>query len=382
MRLSTPAGRAPALALGGLAALGAGAAAASPPLVVVGAGLLALVATAALLAWAAAAVVRPRRTIHPPRCVDGARVEVDLWVATSRAAAAAVWACDVSVRPDQEYPPLVAAEGGHGWWRWVIDAAPRGEHRAGPVRVAVGDPFGLVEWSRAIDPVGDRHLVVEPWSVLPEVVGLADGSQVARGGGGAPAHSGELERVRPYRVGDSLNRVHWGQTAKRGRLQAKQMRRGRDPWAVVEVVLDGAAITPAAYELAVSTAASLMRFAEQAALAAGLTVTGPTGGRLAPGHHPWARSAGILARAQPGVGEWRQLDPGADGCIVVVTAGAPEPWAEHLGPLVGRVGLLVIAVGATAVPRSVAGAIEWRSLDDHRDIASVLAGEDRVPHAA
>jgi hypothetical protein len=100
--------------------------------------------------------------------------------------------------------------------------------------------------------------------VLPRVVVLPAPGKLLRGGwrfAGSRGARGwsDLDRVREYRSGDPLARIHWRQTAKRGELQTKVMRGSDGDRAVTALVLDATADGggPAAFEEAVTTAASL-----------------------------------------------------------------------------------------------------------------------------
>ncbi len=114
---------------------------------------------------------------------------------------------------------------------------PRGRHRFSPVRLSIGDPFGLAEAGLAVE--GQQALVV-----YPRLVGL---ERLFCDGGGGPEHGRrlllrrpvgfELHSVRDYQQGESLRRVHWPSTARRGALMVKELE--DSPRDEVAVLLDG-----------------------------------------------------------------------------------------------------------------------------------------------
>ena len=118
----------------------------------------------------------------------------------------------------------------HGWRGHVeypVRAESRGRYELGPMTVRVGDPFGLVELTRAFRTT--TPLVVTPRTVpLPAIplsgslTGSGDQRPRAFAGGSA-----EDVTVREYRRGDDLRRVHWRSSARVGELM---VRREEQPW--------------------------------------------------------------------------------------------------------------------------------------------------------
>jgi uncharacterized protein (DUF58 family) len=118
----------------------------------------------------------------------------------------------------------------HGWRgsvEYPVRAESRGRYELGPMTVRVGDPFGLVELTRAFRTT--TPLVVTPRTVpLPAIpltgslTGSGDQRPRAFAGGSA-----EDVTVREYRRGDDLRRVHWRSSARVGELM---VRREEQPW--------------------------------------------------------------------------------------------------------------------------------------------------------
>jgi uncharacterized protein (DUF58 family) len=117
-----------------------------------------------------------------------------------------------------------------GWSRrieYAVQADVRGKYQIGPLRVRVGDPFGLLELHRTFTKTA--HLVVipatEPLPAIP-LLGAWTGTGDNRPRPFASGSAADVT-VRDYRVGDDLRRVHWRSTAKVGALM---VRREEQPW--------------------------------------------------------------------------------------------------------------------------------------------------------
>lgn len=139
----------------------------------------------------------------------------------------------------------------------TASSLPRGRHRLGMPSVSLGDPFGLVRVRRATR--AEQSVLVLP-RVVPVRVPFWEGRGARRPGDFAGAIRGrfELDGVRDYEPGDPLSLIHWGQTARRGSLQTKELHGDAGHFGGVVLVLDtleGA--DPADVEVAVSAAASL-----------------------------------------------------------------------------------------------------------------------------
>jgi uncharacterized protein (DUF58 family) len=114
---------------------------------------------------------------------------------------------------------------------------PRGRHVFSPVRLSISDPFGLAESELALD---ERQALV----VYPRLTEL---DSLFFDGGAGPEHGRrlllrrpvgfELHSVRDYQQGESLRRIHWPSTARRGALMVKELE--DSPRDEVAVLLDG-----------------------------------------------------------------------------------------------------------------------------------------------
>lgn len=174
----------------------------------------------------------------------------------------------------------------------------RGVFSLGPTVLASGDPFGLFPVSRTRSP--GASLLVYPMMVeihtFPNPAGLLPGGDALR----RRTHqvTPNAAGVREYAPGDSLNRIHWASTARRGQLMAKEFE--LDPLAEVWILVDAGrkaqaaqpysppdqavdalwrpmaevTLPPSTEEYAVSIAASLGRYFLRRGRAVGLVSCG------------------------------------------------------------------------------------------------------------
>ena len=140
---------------------------------------------------------------------------------------------------------------------------PRGRHSFAPVRFSITDPFGLAESQLALE---ERQALV----VYPR---LSELDSLFFDGGAGPEHGRrlllrrpvgfELHSVRDYQQGESLRRVHWPSTARRGALMVKELE--DSPRDEVAVLLDGDATAvvgsppDSSFDAAVRAAGSILR---------------------------------------------------------------------------------------------------------------------------
>jgi uncharacterized protein (DUF58 family) len=123
--------------------------------------------------------------------------------------------------------------------RYELRGVPRGRYAFERVRAELSDPFGLERATVALPSPG--ALVVYPRLVH---LGPLFSETGARSHDGRRMllrrHTGfELHGVREYEQGESLRRVHWRSTARRGQLMVKELEDA--PRDEIAVVLDAAA---------------------------------------------------------------------------------------------------------------------------------------------
>ncbi len=331
--MSTPGARRGGLALGAIA-LAAAFATGSRAFAVAGMGFLLAGALTWVWTWFAERPVRVTLTARPnaPTEGDRARIEVELRRG-SRILSGSLSASATIGRLGARSTAL-RADGRRASSEIDLGEVPRGVYAVADTAVLLGDLLGLVSVSPPV--------VCDPatLTVRPRLVAL-DGLFSDAGRLGAAGRRVLLRRtagfdfhsVREYEQGESLRRIHWPTSARRGQLMVKELEDAAQDGVVVVLDCDptGAVGRPpdASFDVAVRAAGSLV----QAHAVRGRTVTLVCTGR---GRAPVAvRSAagdldGVLtelAAAEPdapqGVGRFlggaeRALAGGGE--LVVVTA--------------------------------------------------------------
>lgn len=322
-----------ALALGA-AVTGAAVAFGSRPLGVAGIGLV--LAGAAARAWAGLVrgPVAVRLVASPEPATEGDRVTLAVEVSRRSRLPVAWWALEGDLGRLGAFSCRLRGRGRRGTAALELGPVARGRYAASGLRVQLGEPLGLETVTLPAEAAAGGALVVRP-RVVP-LEGLF--SEAGRAGAGGrrlllrrPAGF-DLHSVREYEQGESLRRVHWPTTARRGRLMVKELEDA--PRDAVAVVLDcdpaGAAGSPpdSSFDAAARAAASLVAAHAARGRAVWLLTTGrvPALVRAGAGEAGLAEALGVLAAAEPDavhpLARWlrseRNLPAGA-GELVVVT---------------------------------------------------------------
>lgn len=374
-----PSGRALALVAAGAAALVASRGFGTPALAVLGVGLVALPVLVTVLVALAAAGLDLERTIDPPRTRAGAAATVRI----ARRGLTARLGLDrlLEVRID---PGLAGAAGPGGVPEpkgdtWTLHPV-RGDHRLPPPAASIGDPFGLARRTRRGAGGADGLLVLPAAPALEGVTLGARSSGHAGDRRSSDSGFGELDRVRDYQPGDPLSRVHWAQTAKRGRLQTKELRAPAGSGRRVVVLLDGAVPPGPDFETAVTAAAAVCRHLAGRGDPVALAATGRVPARL-PARAGWPAMELALARVAGGGDRALGLAMRAElvasdapDLMIVVTA-ARDP---AILPAVGQGRAAGAGVAAVLVGPAAASSAELEAAG--ADVA-VVPGADRVAAA-
>jgi len=224
---------------------------------------------------------------------------------------------------------------GRHWGSYVLSDVPRGRHRFKPVRLSISDPFGLAEAGTVLE---DQQALV----VYPRLVEL---ERLFLDGGAGPEHGRQLllrrpigfdlHSVRDYQQGESLRRVHWPSTARRGSLMVKELE--DSPRDEVAVLLDadptGVAGSPpdSSFDAAVRVAGSILlaqvRRGRRCALI--LNTAGRETQRVASDGPEWHRALELLAAAEPDA-----RDPAA---VVLRSADGPASRSLELVVVTSRI---------------------------------------------
>jgi len=272
----------------------------SRPLYPVAVGLV----VAPLVAWAwVHASNRPGRVVRvPPRrdFLEGDDVAVELQLdlpgrVPPPAATLVERVAKVGLRTEP-----VSRERGRVWVRYVLERLPRGRYVFEDTRLVIHDPFGLQRTEVELP---------EPPAVLvyPRLVRLATLFSES----GAYAHDGrrlllrrptgfDLHSVREYERGESLRKVHWPSTARRGQLMVKDLEDA--PREEVAVLLD--ASVPAvgeSFDVQVRAAGSILETHVRRGRRAALVVNArePAIQLVHSDAGDWRRALELLAAAEP-----------------------------------------------------------------------------------
>jgi uncharacterized protein (DUF58 family) len=185
--------------------------------------------------------------------------------------------------------------------RYVLENVPRGRYAFEDVRAELSDPFAL---ERAIVPLPAPGALL----IYPRLVRLGplftesgtrshDGQRLL-----LRRHSGiELHSVREYAQGESLRRVHWPSTARRGQLMVKELEDSpRDEIAVL-LDADRKAVVGESFEVQVRAAGSILDAYVQRGRR-GVLVLNSERREVQHVHSPaadWRRALELLAAVEP-----------------------------------------------------------------------------------
>jgi uncharacterized protein (DUF58 family) len=289
-----------ALALGGATYLAAWAFG-SKVLYPVALGLIAAV----LLAWAWTRLAnRPlelRRYLPSGERLEGDDVKVRLELHGERRLVPAKWVVHERVGSLGERATPLAA---HGRAAYTLRGLPRGRYAFEASRAEIEDPFGLERVEQELSAPG--ALLVYPR--LVDLDRLFSES-------GLRSHDGrrlllqrpagfDLHSVREYEQGESLRKVHWRSTAKRGQLMVKELE--DSPRDEVAVVLDGdpSAVVGESFDVQVRAAGSILLAHSRRGRRAVLVINAGRGEqqRVQSGEADWRQALDLLAAAEPGDG--------------------------------------------------------------------------------
>lgn len=294
--------RAVAVAIAGILSLIAAGGFGTPALRPLGIGLLTLGVGAIVLVEVAARGLRVARSVDRATVPSGEGATVTLRVTGWPVRNRVIRLLDWEIRPglptvgriDPRRPGFLRGEIRQ---QIALTGLPRGEHRFAAPAVSLADPFGLARVRRASR--ADTRLLVLPKTV-PVLVPFWESGAARRAG----QHTGllrgraELGGVRDYEPGDPLSLIHWAQTARRGRLQTKELHGESGRSATLVVLLDARAhpangdAPDGPFELAVSAAASLVATCAARGDAVGLEHTAADAEAL-----PLGSGAGAIERA-------------------------------------------------------------------------------------
>jgi uncharacterized protein (DUF58 family) len=255
--------------------------------------------------------------------------------------------------------------------RYVLRRVPRGRYPIEETEIVIEDPFGLERVT--VELPSSASILVYPRLVDVDRLFSESGARTPEGRrlllrrpSGFDLHS-----VRDYQQGESLRRVHWPTTAKRGHLMVKELEDSpRDETAVL-LDADGSVVVgdrhDSSFELAVRAAGSIVKSHASRGRRAALVINGgrPVYQRVHSVDGDWHRALEILAAVE------------ADGHSPVANM-----LADEAGPASRAVELTVVT--SSLSPRLVER-LAHRALAHHGaslvyvDPASFAAGAPGVP---
>lgn len=211
----------------------------SLPLYPVAVGFLLVVALAAVSVHLAAAPMHYRRFAAARDHVEGDDVRIDVELQPTGALTIAGVTVVERIAKLGERQLELKRHGRILRGTATFERVPRGRYALEEARVVVEDPFGLERASLALP---SQHALL----VLPRIVDI----ETPFSESGPRAHDGrrlllrrpsgfDVHSVREYEEGESLRKVHWRSTARRGQLMVKELQ--DEPRDEVAIVLDAAA---------------------------------------------------------------------------------------------------------------------------------------------
>ena len=253
----------------------------SRPLGVAGLGLLFAAGAARVWRGAVRERVAVAQVADPSPAVEGARVRLEVEVRRASRMPVAAATVRGSLGRLGDYECRLRGHGRTLTGTVDLGRLPRGRFRVSGAVLELGDVLGLETVSLPVD--GAAAVLVHPRLVELETLFSEAGR---RGGDGRRlllrrTAGFDFHSVREYEQGESLRRVHWPTTARRGQLMVKEL--DDAPRDAVVVVLDcdpsGAVGSPpdSSFDTAVRAAASILRVYAARGRRATLVATG-TGG--------------------------------------------------------------------------------------------------------
>jgi uncharacterized protein (DUF58 family) len=215
--------------------------------------------------------------------------------------------------------------------RYTLRRVPRGRYPVEQAEIVIEDPFGLERVS--VDLPTGAAILVYPRLVDLDRLFSESGARTPEGRRLLMRRPTgfDLHSVREYEQGESLRRVHWPSTARRGQLMVKELEDSpRDETAVL-LDADSSVVvgepSDSSFELAVRAAGSILKSHASRGRRAALLVNGarPTYQRVHSFDGEWHRALGILAAVE------------ADGHVP-----AANMLADEAGPAARAVELTIV----------------------------------------
>jgi len=270
---------------------------------------------------------------RPVRAALGVRLQLRARL-RARTPRTGAWTLALSARPGETPLPAALVTGTLGpepvelalAWR----VRRRGRERELVAELAALDPLGLVRATRKVVLTCDVLGLPRRGELLGERA--RDGARGAAARGRHVRGDEELVAVRDWRAGESLRRLHWRLSARRGRAIVRELAAPAE--GELELVLITALDEPArrarraAFEQAVSLTATLAEHHLRAGRRVTLRLGGGAGARALRGRHGLARALTLLAEVEPGPATGEGVRPSSPSASrLLVRAGRGRPAA-------------------------------------------------------
>ncbi|MWV45346.1 DUF58 domain-containing protein [Paenibacillus sp. HJL G12] len=188
------------------------------------------------------------------------------------------WSFEESVIPDFR---------GSGELMFQTPPLERGRYFFTETECVTEDIFGFIEHKGIFHVPGQfrvfpRTVSISDWRMMDKNSRLAGPQRAAV----SRRETTQINGVRDYVYGDRISRIHWNATAKTGSWKSKEFEYDSVP--KIMLVLDATSAhygSDAEFELAVSTAASLLNYASKKRLCMGLATVGEEFKMFAPSEH-------------------------------------------------------------------------------------------------
>lgn len=374
----------------GLGATGAALLFGSRPLAIAGVGLL--IAAVATRIWAqlVRGPVSVAHAVDPVPATEGERVRLRIEVARASRMPVGSLLARGSLGRLGGYECRLPGHGRTAAGEVSLGRLPRGRFPISDTRLVIGDHLGLDSVTTPVDPLGATVTVyprlVELQGLFSDAGRLGDSGRrlLLRRPAGFDFHS-----VREYTQGESLRRVHWPTTARRGQLMVKELE--DTPRDTVTVLLDcdpaGACGEPpdSSFDDAVRAAGSILEVYAGRGRTASLLTTGTESAVAHVSSLDLRALLGVLAAAEPDarsrLPRWlahEQTRAAHAGELVVVTANLEPAAADALLAVASRRLLSVVWIDAPSYAgrptRAARGPLRLSSLGI--PVAVVRRGDD------
>jgi uncharacterized protein (DUF58 family) len=294
------------------------------------------------------------RQVHPARLYAGSTSRVRIRIGNLRRRRTPLLRIDDPVS-DTHGAHMVLAPldaGAAETCSYRLPTERRGIVHVGPLRIVIGDPFGLTRSAVTAAPQVQVTVFprVDPVQPVPFTAGHDPLAGVRQPN--ALGRSGDdFYALRPYVMGDDLRRIHWPSTARHDELLVRQH---EQPWqgrTTVLLDMDSATYDPASFEEAVSAAASIVSANSQRRDLVRLVTSDGTDTGFGVGrtHLEAMLERLAVAEAMPvsnvrAMLELLQRGPGSGGSLVTIIGQATEDTLAALQQASRRLGSLSIVV--------------------------------------